>query len=580
MKPMNGSKPAARELIDRIMASERLQGSSHFSERVYASEPILTTGRQMANYLPDRYREMKAFSRWETNSNGGGRWLSEAELFYRQGTFMADFEDDCPYPGTFNSYFPTYNAMSDRQLRGYFTWRAAVRQGDVKESCLSFAYVYLYELICGIGVTDPMDGFQKLESFWRAYRAFSPKIDRYARTWLQDYVVYHGLSPQLLEPYKTLSFDRALVALTRAEELACARLTNPQRGRRKKGSSALPLPGDPVTEQRLFDALDALSTYHLAGSRLYKSKPEALRHVCCAVFVRMSEYYHKQRKYSLTESLFGGQFELAYTMFGSAVFFEPERHPDANYELDEIHRYRCRNGAWSCERYQGNRSRNAKLGQAMRAADRILREGLGFDRPLKEQGKLPKYLQGLIEEEVAAWLAWSAAHAPVRVEIGLSQLAGIRRAAASTRESLLIDEEREGTGALLDAADGNTRDGERDDATHVDRAAPEPLPMAAAAAPPVAPISPPAATAAAGYTHQTAGLGPSEAGYLRALLEKDQAGAAKIAKEKHGSEEMLVDAINEALFELVGDTVIEYGPDGPELIEDYREDVEGFLNHD
>ena len=157
MKPMNGSKPAARELIDRIMASERLQGSSHFSERVYASEPILTTGRQMANYLPDRYREMKAISRWETNSNGGGRWLSEAELFYRQGTFMADFEDDCPYPGTFNSYFPTYNAMSDRQLRGYFTWRAAVRQGDVQESCLSFAYVYLYELICGIGVTGPMD---------------------------------------------------------------------------------------------------------------------------------------------------------------------------------------------------------------------------------------------------------------------------------------------------------------------------------------------------------------------------------------------------------------------------------------
>ena len=580
MKPMNGSKPAARELIDRIMASERLQGSSHFSERVYASEPILTTGRQMANYLPDRYREMKAISRWETNSNGGGRWLSEAELFYRQGTFMADFEDDCPYPGTFNSYFPTYNAMSDRQLRGYFTWRAAVRQGDVQESCLSFAYVYLYELICGIGVTDPMDGFQKLESFWRAYRVFSPKIDRNARTWLQDYVVYHGLSPRLLEPHKTLSFDRALVALTRAEELACARLANPQRGRRKKGFSALPLPWDPVAEQQLFDALDALSTYHLAGSRLYKSKPEALRHVCCAVFVRMSEYYHKQRKYSLTESLFGGQFELAYTMFGSAVFFEPERHPDADYELDEIHRYRCRNGAWSCERYQGNRSRNAKLGQAMRAADRILREGLGFDRPLKEQGKLPKYLQGLIEEEVAAWLAWSAAHAPVRVEIDLSQLTNIRRAAASTRESLLIDEEREGKGALLDAADGDTRDGESDDVTHVDRTAPEPLPMAAAAASPVEPISPPAATAAAGHTHQTAGLGPSEAGYLRALLEKDQAGAAKIAKEKHGSEEMLVDAINEALFELVGDTVIEYGPGGPELIEDYREDVEGFLNHE
>ena len=43
---------------------------------------------------------------------------------------------------------------------------------------------------------------------------------------------------------------------------------------------------------------------------------------------------------------------------------------------------------------------------------------------------------------------------------------------------------------------------------------------------------------------------------------------------------MLVDAINEALFDLIGDTVIEYGPNGLELIEDYREDVEGFLHHE
>lgn len=129
MRPMNGRKPDARELIDRIMSSERLQASSHFSERVYASEPILTTGRQMANYLPERYREMKAISRLDSSApDGRRRWLSEAELFYRQARFMEDFEDDCPYPGTFTSYFPTYNAMSDRQLRGYFTWRAAVRR--------------------------------------------------------------------------------------------------------------------------------------------------------------------------------------------------------------------------------------------------------------------------------------------------------------------------------------------------------------------------------------------------------------------------------------------------------------------
>ena len=42
-----------QELIDRIMSDERFRSSSHFSDTVYGDEPILKTGRQMANYLPE-----------------------------------------------------------------------------------------------------------------------------------------------------------------------------------------------------------------------------------------------------------------------------------------------------------------------------------------------------------------------------------------------------------------------------------------------------------------------------------------------------------------------------------------------
>ena len=78
----------------------------------------------------------------------------------------------------------------------------------------------------------------------------------------------------------------------------------------------------------------------------------------------------------------------------------------------------------------------------------------------------------------------------------------------------------------------------------------------------------------------TNGLSPDAAAYLRALVEGDGNAADAAIKRASASEDILVDTINEALFELVGDTVIEYGPNGPELIEDYREDVEGFLNHE
>ncbi len=64
---------------------------------------------------------------------------------------MADYEDDFPYEGEFKSYFPTYESMTNPQLRGYFTWRTHVRGGTVERTSTSFAYVYLYELINGIG---------------------------------------------------------------------------------------------------------------------------------------------------------------------------------------------------------------------------------------------------------------------------------------------------------------------------------------------------------------------------------------------------------------------------------------------
>ena len=44
------------------------------------------------------------------------------------------------------------------------------------------------------------------------------------------------------------------------------------------------------------------------------------------------------------------------------------------------------------------------------------------------------------------------------------------------------------------------------------------------------------------------------------------------------SENLLVDAINEKLFDLLGDTAVEFDADGhPALVEDYVEDISGAL---
>ena len=576
-------------LIERIMAEARTHQSARFSNKIYADEPILKTGRQMQNFLPDQYRKMREISRWQDDPKGGaGRWLSEAELFYRQGLLMADFEDDCPYNGIFKSYFPTYNAMSDRQLRGYFTWRARVRRGTVEETSTSFAFLYLYELICGIGVTDPLDGFRKIKSFWESYRAFEPGIDRFARVWLQDYAVFHGLDPQLLGDSKTVLFDKALIELRRAARDLTPPSTGKTPKRRKSSEPVLPLPPDEAREERLMAAIDALSTYNLANSRLNRSHHRDLRHVACAVYVRMARYYDTHRKTGIVANLFGEETAMPYTMFASAVFFAPERHEDCEYRLDPIHIYRCQNGFWECMRIHGSRQKSSKLGEMMRACDQRLRLALDPGHPLKEE-KVPKYLAKIIDDEIVAWLSWDAAHQPVKIDIDLSQLGHIRSAATQTREALLIDEEREddmpaeaeatffeqpGVGPASDMIAQPVATAIPQDEADEPTVSPEQFGIVA---PLLAPEPAPSTTTPA---DAATALDPAAGAYLRALLEQDTAQAASAVAQSGQSEDMLVDNINEALFDLVGDTVIEFGATGPQIIEDYEADVRGYLDHE
>ena len=578
-------------LIERIMAEARTHQSARFSNKIYADEPILKTGRQMQNFLPDQYRKMREISRWQDDPKGGaGRWLSEAELFYRQGLLMADFEDDCPYNGTFKSYFPTYNAMSDRQLRGYFTWRAQVRRKKVEETSTSFAFLYLYELICGIGVDNPLDGFRKIKAFWESYRAYEPGIDRFARVWLQDYAVFHRLDPKLLSDSKTVLFDKALIELRRAardiEPLPTP--ATPATKRRKSSEPTLPLPPDEAREERLMAAINALSTYNLGNSRINHAHHRDLRHVACAVYVRMARYYDTHRKSGIVASLFGEETAMPYTMFASAVFFAPERHKDCEYRLDPIHIYRCQNGFWECMRIHGSRQKSSKLGEMMRACDQRLRLALDPAHPLKEE-KVPKYLAKIIDDEIVAWLSWDAAHQPVKIDIDLSQLGHIRNAAAQTREALLIDEEREDD-ALTEAAEADSGQPEAEPAANMiaepaaastqQNEADEPTistEQFGVVTPLLAPEPTPATPMSAGTA---SALAHAAEDYLRALLEQNAAQAASAVERSGQSEDMLVDNINEALFDLVGDTVIEFGAAGPQIIEDYEADVRGYLDHE
>ena len=178
---------------------------------------------------------------------------------------------------------------------------------------------------------------------------------------------------------------------------------------------------------------------------------------------------------------------------------------------------------------------------------------------------------------------------PVKIDIDLDGLGHIRSAAAQTREALLIDEEREDDVPT----EVDTAESEQPEAKPATDVMAEPIAAPTernkadeptisteqfgVVAPLLAPTPAVVSTAPAGTATE---LAPAADAFLRALLEQNAAQATLAVVQSEQSEDMLVDSINEALFDLVGDTVIEFGAAGPQIIEDYEADVRGYLDHE
>lgn len=537
--------PDIDKILEQLLSDPRLrEGRAFASSRTYGDEPIIRRGSQMHGFVPEPIKQLR-----EMQVTPQGRTWSEARLFFEQAKLLEDFEDHAPFVGQFISYYPTYRSMNDRQLRGYFTWRGNVRRGQIEDVSTSFAYVYIYELLMGIGAEPGAKAFEALETFYRAYRAFDQaSMDRNVRPWLVDYVVDHGLDPKLAEPYTDAAHDKAISLLEGIDRTAV--LSAPP-----KGSRRAPLDFGTLGEAaaKLADAVDALSTYRLKDSRLYKENPNDLAVVLLAVFIRLSRHYARTHNQGLVETLFGTRFPLRHLMYASAIHYEPAPHPDCVFELSATRRYLCKNGSWACDGYHDGGAKSAKLGDLARAVDRQLRAAIDFPAQLKDRAE-PKYLVKMIDAEVADYLAYKEAHRPVVVDIDFSKLAQIRAAASVTQEALLVDEERE------------------------DAPQAEGLEAAVFAEPPASAEPEPATSPApSGDDQQNArndafGLTEDERALVEALLAGRPAPGAKT------SADLLVDAINGKLFDLVGDTVVEFGAgDAPELIEDYADDVREAL---
>lgn len=381
-----------------------------FYSTVFKDESIRPRPTQPAERIPSLIRAARSLE----NTAGSG-WQSRESVFLKQAKLLVHYEDDYDYRDSVVRYYPTYQSLTDPELRGYFSWRTKLRKGDVCKTSLSYAFLYIYELINQIGVSDPMDGYQKLTDFRDAYSRLDKGILPYLDRWIPDYMIYYGIDAGLLPESRQIAFDRSITVLEHIQD---------------------------QPPEKVMYAIRQLSPKWLDRSRFYAEFREDFEAVTVRVLRRVSDHYASRCKKTMVEQYFGPIRQYQVQLFDTAVFCDPLKKRNCEYALDERCIYRCKNGFWTVTKHACPLRPNAKLGVLLKTIDAIMREEYAYGHPVRYETDT-KWILKIIREETQALLAEKKAAEAKILRIDYTLLSRIRREAAITQEKLTVEEEAE-----------------------------------------------------------------------------------------------------------------------------------------
>lgn len=188
--------------------------------------------------------------------------------------------------------------------------------------------------------------------------------------------------------------------------------------------------------------------------------------------------------------------------------------------------------------------------------DFCLRERLAITPQIKEV-EVSKQTRGIIEKELDRLAEEKRKNTPKVIDLDLSKLSDIRRSAEITRDRLMTEEDMaESENAFENAAVNSP--------VNVAKKFYEKASKAAEKLPEKSPEN-----------GDSFGLTENEKELLGVLLSGGD--PLKFASEKSLMLSVICEAINEKLFDEIGDTVIDFEGEKPCILEDYIDDVKGII---
>ena len=535
-----------------------------------AIPPAGTRFSRAIERVPDKIRAMKKLYGYRN-----GSFAEKCRNFYRQGKFMEDYEDDAPWDGAYRHYFPTYHDLDIRQLRGYFTWRTRVRKGEFSDIAVSLAYLYLYELLNGIGTSSPEDGLKKMQEFEAGFLDSGmgdPTMRRNLHRWMLEYAVVHNVLPEVASNY----IDSAILE----KDQALAILRNPKES----------------TDKELFSALCTFAGKKLEQSQVIKKGKEKGIHLFAEVWRHTAEAApFREGKIFFTEC-FGEQKSYPWRPLANAVYWEKHPHPNADYVLDPCRSYHCRRGVWQEERYDNLYFDRKRFHALIHETDRQLRKYLKTGYYLQENPE-EAWAAPYVEQVLEAERQLEIEAAKPKITLNLSNLDQIRHDAILTRDSLLTEEEMdrpaddrredqqqvEGcakpkSAAILEEAANQKRTAILEEVAKPKRTAiseeatqPEKTAISKESAKSEAPIPMEEWELTDSMDDTLPALSEPYEKILRELLHGKSVDA--YLRENYLMPSVVADSINEAFFDEIGDNVLECDGDTIAIVEDYREEI-------
>ena len=415
-----------RTLDDRVFQEEPIRPRVSISvqglpERVqdlieaWMPQQVMREQRRPQQETPPE--KLPSLLRAARSLESGGSWLyqNRHSVFMKQAKLLANYEDDYPIQAKVNRYHPTYECLTDQELRSYFSWRTQVRRGNIQAACTSFAFLYFYELLNQIGVEDARQGLEKLDAFAAEYEKLDSAIRPYWADWRLSYILYYDLPATLLEDNAEVKSMHIL-------------------------DSAPEQPDDAI-----LDAVKALAPAWLNRSRFYRDHPQDVNRVCAAVLRRMCMHYRARGKRTLCDQLFGTVRARSFTLFASAIFCTPlGRRNNVLLVSDDYYFYVDGDNGTEVRRFVQPSGRRS-LDELIKTIDCLLRETLEPEKPPLHRPEQTKWVMKVINEEIQALLdeKKKAKQAAQRVAINFGALESIRRDAAVTQEKLRIEDELE-----------------------------------------------------------------------------------------------------------------------------------------